>query len=473
MKKTLVAVLSMMLVVALAFANVTAMAASSAEEVYVDIPDANLSAALADVCGSTVNPGKVLLSKLEAVENLDLSGLGIKDLTGLEKAKNLKTLDLSDNAITNIAGLTNLSALETLDLTGNKVSGIYSISSLKKLTKLILSDKVTVDVVNYAKANMFQNLYRYYTDYRNSAAMQLLMGDSWLSLIDNVVANVSDLRYMTANTWMGMLGLNFFFTPETSYNWDIISKYMLFNYYGNSNLVTDAELQRWLTLSLMYGDDADGTGLNEVDKMGLFIWLTYNQGVNNVVKPEVSPEEEAAEQEYNKKIMNALFFIAMMQKQDAGNNSGSTTTPNAPSTNVSNTFCPWVYLMAYNGNADMSMWMPYLLAQMVNEKDADGNPIDKTEMYGLLALLSQRDDFQQILPFLYAQYMKDGELDLNYLSVPMLNPYLGYTGTNYIYNWPTGSVLNPLTGYGLPLQDMDPTYATWMMLYLQQQAQAK
>ena len=77
-----------------------------------------------------------------SVNNLDclnLSGVGIEDITNvknLDKLKNLKTLILDSNRITKITGLENLENLKSLSLIGNGISKIEGLSNLKKLESL-------------------------------------------------------------------------------------------------------------------------------------------------------------------------------------------------------------------------------------------------------------------------------------------------------------------------------------------------
>ena len=65
--------------------------------------------------------------------NLNLNGLNITDLTGLEYATSLRHLSLDNNLITDISPLKDLTQLETLSLNGNKVTDI---SPLKDMTDL-------------------------------------------------------------------------------------------------------------------------------------------------------------------------------------------------------------------------------------------------------------------------------------------------------------------------------------------------
>jgi len=71
----------------------------------------------------------------EKLEYFELNNVGLRDLTGLESAKNLKVLVLRDNLIQDISPLSDLPHLQKLDLSGNKISNLSPFSglSIKKM----------------------------------------------------------------------------------------------------------------------------------------------------------------------------------------------------------------------------------------------------------------------------------------------------------------------------------------------------
>jgi hypothetical protein len=84
--------------------------------------------------------------KLANVYVLEANGKGIKDLTGLEKCKNLADLKLAKNEITDIKALKDLTNLQLLDLAGNKIADITPLAGLVKLQYLELSDNQVTKV---------------------------------------------------------------------------------------------------------------------------------------------------------------------------------------------------------------------------------------------------------------------------------------------------------------------------------------
>jgi hypothetical protein len=77
---------------------------------------------------------------------LDLSGMGINDLFGIEHCRNLTGLDLSANHLFDIIMLGSLHNLEELYLSGNSIQSISALADLRKLKILDLSNNDIDDI---------------------------------------------------------------------------------------------------------------------------------------------------------------------------------------------------------------------------------------------------------------------------------------------------------------------------------------
>ena len=101
-------------------------------------PDKNLEAAIRDVLK---HEPKVELTdeKLQDVYFLEAPGKDIKDLTGLEKCKNLALIKLTKNKISDLKPLKDLANLQSLDLADNEIKDISPLASLKGLQYIELS----------------------------------------------------------------------------------------------------------------------------------------------------------------------------------------------------------------------------------------------------------------------------------------------------------------------------------------------
>ena len=86
-------------------------------------PDKNLEAAIREVLK---HEPKVELTdeKLLDIYFLEAPGKEIKDLTGLEKCKNLALIKLTKNKITDLKPLKDLANLQSLDLAQNEIKDI-------------------------------------------------------------------------------------------------------------------------------------------------------------------------------------------------------------------------------------------------------------------------------------------------------------------------------------------------------------
>lgn len=127
----------------------------SANAAAVIINDAKLESALK----SALNTTELTASKLESLTELDLSGKGITDLTGLEKAKNLRVLSLRNNQIKDLSSLASLTLLETLDVCGNKVSSLTPLSGLNNLRVLQVTDNAVSDLSPVSALKMLQFVF--------------------------------------------------------------------------------------------------------------------------------------------------------------------------------------------------------------------------------------------------------------------------------------------------------------------------
>lgn len=121
----------------------------------VTFRDSKLESALKSI----LKVSTVTVAKMETLTDLDLSGKGITDLTGLEKAKNLKTLSLRNNQVADLSAVASMTLLETLDVCGNQVVSLTPLSGLSNLRVLQLTDNKVADLTPVAQLKMLQFLF--------------------------------------------------------------------------------------------------------------------------------------------------------------------------------------------------------------------------------------------------------------------------------------------------------------------------
>lgn len=87
------------------------------------------------------------LSKLSKLEDVTISSASLGSLDGLQNQANLKRLTLQFNGeLSDLKPLRGLTSLEELDLTGNNVADLSPIGQLPKLHKLVLDTNPLVDL---------------------------------------------------------------------------------------------------------------------------------------------------------------------------------------------------------------------------------------------------------------------------------------------------------------------------------------
>lgn len=143
-----------------------------AEDHVIVWNDAALEAGVRSIL--EIPSGDVMLSDLWETLELDLSGLGIRDISALAEMTNLLYLDLSDNEITDLSPLEGLPCLSVLNFSGNAVTDLSPLESLPWLTELYLAGNGVTDV----------------------SSLSALPYVSWMDLSDNKITDLSPLSAM-------------------------------------------------------------------------------------------------------------------------------------------------------------------------------------------------------------------------------------------------------------------------------------
>ena len=124
--------------------------------------DSALRAALAKLLtehnNNTITP-TTMEAYLANVTRLDLSALGIRDLSGLETATKLEYLSLSENGISDISDLASLTALQDLGLSKNSVTDISALAGLTALQNLWLDHNNISDISMLSGLLALKHLY--------------------------------------------------------------------------------------------------------------------------------------------------------------------------------------------------------------------------------------------------------------------------------------------------------------------------
>jgi len=142
-----------------ALLTITLLAASTRSALAgPPFPDKNLEAAIRAVLK---HEPKVELTdeKLLDIYFLEAPGKEIKDLTGLEKCKNLALIKLTKNKISDLKPLKDLANLQSLDLAQNEIKDIAPLAGCKALQYIELSDNKIEKIDALKELTALNSLY--------------------------------------------------------------------------------------------------------------------------------------------------------------------------------------------------------------------------------------------------------------------------------------------------------------------------
>ncbi|MEL7563962.1 MAG: CapA family protein [Dehalobacterium sp.] len=141
--------------------------------------------------------GDITKTDMLQLEDLNAYNNNIKDLTGLEYAKNLRVAQLDNNQIRDVGSLSGLTNLTLLILSDNEISDISSLSGMTNLSDLWLDNNEISDIsslpsmTNLIGLNISDNKIK---DISSLSGMTNLKG---LSLINNEISDISSLSGLT------------------------------------------------------------------------------------------------------------------------------------------------------------------------------------------------------------------------------------------------------------------------------------
>ena len=169
---------------------------SDVPEVGVNIPEPNLRAAIETALNKRAGD-PITADEISTLTHLEVSGAGIRILTGLELAANLTVLDLSSNAISDISPLSDLTHLTALYLFDNAISDISPLVGLTRLTTLRLDDNTISDI---SAVSALTNLITLRLDNNAILDIPVMSGLTHLTALHldgNMISDISPLVDLT------------------------------------------------------------------------------------------------------------------------------------------------------------------------------------------------------------------------------------------------------------------------------------
>jgi len=202
--------------------DIRGLFAQGVPEKPVSFPDVDLEGAIRKALHRPTGP--ILNIDLLGIRQLDLSGLGIKDLTGIEYCRDMKVLTinnaqiadftplsamrglhwlyLENDNISDISFLANTRTLRILDLAGNHVSDLSPIEGCPLLWKVFLTNNNVYSLVPLPYGREF------FLAGNAITSLAPLADSTHLRVLDINGNNVSDISVLSKSPWLKYLNLS-------------------------------------------------------------------------------------------------------------------------------------------------------------------------------------------------------------------------------------------------------------------------
>jgi Leucine-rich repeat (LRR) protein len=268
-------------------------------------PDANLEQRVREVI---VKPsGEIFPGDVFSIIELDASGLGITDITGIEHFVSLEVLDLGKrydngycyNYISDISVLSRLRKLTELHLSSNQIEDISPLYLLKSLRELNLIYNQITDLSSLRNLVNLESLRLYGNQIVDISSLGNLVSLRYLYLIDNQIIDISSLGnlvnlrylYLNNNQIVDISSLSNLVNLESLhlYNNQIVDISSLSNlvnleslYLYNNQIVDMPSLSNLVNLRYLYLNNnqiVDISSLSNLVNLE-YLNLDYNQIVN-------------------------------------------------------------------------------------------------------------------------------------------------------------------------------------------------
>ena len=226
----------------------------------VSIPDPNLAAVIRRFLGLAPNE-RITQRDLLKLTELFVSGPQIKDLTGIENAKNLKILSVINTSVSDWTILTKLTSLRYLGIIQNGMSNLTPIAGLTNLTWLDLYENEISDITPLAGLTQLSILQMYGNKISDITPLAGLIQLRQLSLEDN---RISDITPLTELKYLKTLLLGNMLNPASPNN----------NRVNDITPLTELTDMEWLNLmSNRVRDIAPLAGMTKLRQL----WIAGNQ----------------------------------------------------------------------------------------------------------------------------------------------------------------------------------------------------
>ena len=141
------------------------------------------------------------------VEELDLSGRGVRDISVLAACKELRRLNLSGNEISDLQGLMNLPQLNSLNISSNQINDLRPLMGIETLRLLNAANNALTDTSALSAMSALQTLDLSGNPIADYSGLRRLINLTSLKLIDTGLQD-EDLYYLSGLSMLTKLEID-------------------------------------------------------------------------------------------------------------------------------------------------------------------------------------------------------------------------------------------------------------------------
>ncbi|MCY4553513.1 MAG: leucine-rich repeat domain-containing protein [Candidatus Poribacteria bacterium] len=162
----------------------------------LNIPDANLRAAIEEALGKTPN-ARITAEEMAILRELRAVSMDIRNLAGLEAAVNLEDLRLDNNSISDISPLAGLIKLRHIELEENEITDLSPLEGLIGVEQLRLGTNLISDLSPLEGLINLRGITLHHNAISDLSPLGGLMKLEWIGMSHNPVADLTPLSGLT------------------------------------------------------------------------------------------------------------------------------------------------------------------------------------------------------------------------------------------------------------------------------------
>ena len=252
----------------------------------VNIPDKNVREVLLKELGLE-EEDNITISQLETITklNLNLNGIKVFDLTGLEYCKNLIELTCRWGSVSDLTPLKNLVKLEKIVLGSNKISDISVLKNLVNLKKLYIGNNDISDISALKDLVNLEDLVLCDNKISDVSVLKNLINLESLNLDNNNISDISALKDLVNLKWLYLSDNNIIDISP------IANATKLTGFWAWNNKINDiSALENLINLQDVLLFNNNITEITSIEKLDKIIKLDLsNNKIKNIDALENSP----------------------------------------------------------------------------------------------------------------------------------------------------------------------------------------